>query len=214
MLLAETFLAAFQVFLADIASHDPVITCSAIDASIRADPDAKEAASIAIGPVTDNVISVSITMANEVADVNALAQGLVATAIELFSVVHARSHADLEQILGRMMRAGLPTRSSRSVHTETRPISLARITTSDVLQQPDPHRPPRSSRCPTTTSPLPRRWEPDTTSMRRRKQSGSLTRRRKRGGTLSRFCCLARQCKPPLRTFERTDGGTGTSSAC
>lgn len=108
VLLAETFLAAFQVFLADIASHDPVITCSAIDASIRVDPGAKEAASIAIGPVTDNVISVSITMANEVADVNALAQGLVATAIELFSVVHARSHADLEQILGRMMRAGLP----------------------------------------------------------------------------------------------------------
>lgn len=104
VLAAEGYIAAFQVVLADIARHDPVLAPCTIHTTIDVRPTSRGRATIA---TTDEPFEVTVTLSEGVTDVNTFARKLIAAAVGLIAVPHVRPDTDLQAIVTSMMEDGL-----------------------------------------------------------------------------------------------------------
>ncbi|SDQ12005.1 hypothetical protein [Microbacterium sp. cf332] len=105
VLAAEGFIAAFQVVLADIAKHHPVLLPCTVNASIVVKPTARGRATIS--DAGTDPYTATITVSESAADINGFARQLMATALALVAIPHVRPNEDLQSIMELMMADGL-----------------------------------------------------------------------------------------------------------
>ncbi len=105
VLAAEGFIAAFQVVLADIAKHHPVLMPCTVNATIVVTPTGRGRAAIASSET--DVYAATITVSESATDVNRFARQLLATTFGLMSIPHVRPKEDLQSMIELMMADGL-----------------------------------------------------------------------------------------------------------
>jgi hypothetical protein len=105
VLAAEGFIAAFQVVLADIATHHPVLMPCTVKANIVVKATVRGRASISSAGA--DVYAATVTLSESATDINGFAKQLLATTLGLVSIPHVRPKEDLQSIMDRMMADGL-----------------------------------------------------------------------------------------------------------
>lgn len=107
VLVAEQFVAVFQVFLADVARFQPVIIRANVLVSIsHVLNDGVRQNNLTIEQSGEEVVA-RLTLSDSTTDMAELSRGLVATCVQLLSEVHPRPDTDLLSLLNTVMREGL-----------------------------------------------------------------------------------------------------------
>lgn len=107
VLLTEQFVAAFQVFLADVARFDPVIIRADVQIAVSCvEAGVSDQDSLLIDHSGEEVAA-RLTLSKATTDMSGLSRWLVATSMQLLSEVHPRPESDLLSLLDIVMKEGL-----------------------------------------------------------------------------------------------------------
>jgi hypothetical protein len=106
-LAAEGLVAAFQIFLVDVALYHPVLIKSTVRISVDVRSDAgREVGNINIDDSEPEIIA-DVTLSADVADRDEREGGLIAMCFQLLHAVHVRPPSDLHALMEPMFKAGL-----------------------------------------------------------------------------------------------------------
>ena len=107
VLATEALIAAFQVFLADVALHHPVLIKSIVHVNMNVRTDAgREADDVNIDDSEPELVA-EVVLSADLIDTEARERSLAATCFQLLHAVHARPPVDLQAIMEPMFKAGL-----------------------------------------------------------------------------------------------------------
>jgi hypothetical protein len=108
VLAAEGLVAAFQVFLADIAVHHPVLIRSTVHVNVTVRREAGlEVDNVKIDDSEAELVA-EVVLSADTSDGDEQERSLIASCFQLLHAVHVRPPADLQALIEPMFRAGLP----------------------------------------------------------------------------------------------------------
>lgn len=108
VLVSESLVAAFQVFVADVALLHPVLIKSTVHVNVDVRPDLRpEGGNVDIDDSAPELVA-EVVMSADLTNTDARERAIVATCFQLLHAVHVRPPADLQALMEPMFRAGLP----------------------------------------------------------------------------------------------------------
>ncbi|MET8282971.1 hypothetical protein [Micromonospora sp. NPDC005174] len=107
VLASEGLVAAFQILLADIALHHPVLIKSTVRVSVDVRTDAGHEVDKVDIDDAEPELRADIVLSADFTDSDVRERSLVATCFQLLHAVHARPAADLQALMEPMIKAGL-----------------------------------------------------------------------------------------------------------